>query len=276
VASLYTEQRGERENRWLMALAGLFERGFRGLYVKQRPRQANQLDEAERKERAPEQAVFGESAPEAFTVLEHGVPFEVRLGDGLSTGLFLDQRDNRQRFAGLAKNKRVLNLFAYTCAFGVVAARAGAASTTNLDVAKNVLERGRRNYTLSNISAGEHLFLARDALEALPKLARRGQRYDLIALDPPSYASTRGGRFRVERDYQKLAALALAVLEPGGTLLACTNHTRMSDRDLGRALDNAAHSVGRTTRSVEFAAPPADHPVLEGRPAHLKSAWVQA
>jgi 23S rRNA (cytosine1962-C5)-methyltransferase len=276
VASLYTEERGERENRWLEALSKL---GFRGIYVKLRPRQANQLAEAERKERAPEQAVFGESAPDAFIVLENGVPYEVRLGDGLSTGLFLDQRDNRARFATLAPGKRVLNLFAYTCAFGLVAARAGAASTSNLDVAKSVLERGKRNYALSGLGEGgegEHLFLARDALEALPKLARRGVRYDLIALDPPSYASTRGVRFSVERDYDKLVANALAVLEPGGTLLACTNHSRMTDRDLGRALENAAHSVGRRTRSLEFVAPPADHPGVEGRPAHLKSAWVSA
>lgn len=276
VASLYTEQRGEQEDRWLEALSTL---GYRGIYVKQRPKQANQLAEAERKERAPERALFGESAPDAFTVLENGVPFEVRLGDGLSTGLFLDQRDNRRRFAELAANKRVLNLFAYTCAFGVVGARGGALSTSNLDVAKSVLERGKRNYALSSIGQGnehnEHLFLARDALEALPKLAKRGVRYDLIALDPPSYASTRGLRFSVERDYDKLVASALSVLEPGGVLLACTNHSRMTDRDLGRAIENAAHSVGRPTRSLEFVPPPADHPSLEGRPAHLKSAWVK-
>jgi len=120
------------------------------------------------------------------------------------------------------------------------------------------------------------VFLARDALEALPKLHKRGVRYDLIALDPPSYASTKGVRFSVERDYDKLVASALSVLEPGGLLLACTNHSRMTDRDLGRAIEAAAHSVGRPTRSLEFVPPPADHPSVEGRPAHLKSAWVKA
>lgn len=278
VASLYTEQRGEREDAWLRGLAAL---DFAGVYLKLRPKQANQLDEAERKARAPEHAISGSDAAESLIVREHGVPFEVRLGDGLSTGLFLDQRDNRARFAALAKNKRVLNLFSYTCAFGVVAARAGALSTTNVDVSKTVLERGKRNYALAGVSEGEHHFLARDVLESLPRLAKRGETFDLIALDPPSYASTKNGRFSVERDYGKLAASAFSLLAPGGTLLACANHARMSERELESALQVAIsgsrpvpRSVGSRTLRLSFVAPPPDHPPLPGRPPHLKSAWI--
>jgi 23S rRNA (cytosine1962-C5)-methyltransferase len=303
VASLYTEQRGPREEAWLTALAEL---GYAGIYLKQRPKQANKLAEAERKARAPEHAVLGTDAPERLIIREHDVPFAVRLGDGLSTGLFLDQRDNRARFAALAAHKRVLNLFSYTCAFGVVAARAGAIATTNVDVSKAALERGKENYALIPSPSGsglpipspsgsgplipspsgrglgrgqlrpdsEHHFLARDVLESLPRMQKRGETFDLIALDPPSYASTKHGRFSVERDYAQLAASALALLAPGGTLLACLNHARMSERDFQNALEGALRSVGPRTLRLSLVPPPPDHPPLPGSPPHLKSAWI--
>ncbi len=271
VASLYTEQRGAQEEAWLSALGTL---GYAGVYLKQRPKQANKLDEEQRKARAPEHVIVGEDAPEELAILENGVPFVVRLGDGLSTGLFLDQRENRARFAQLAAGKRVLNLFAYTCAFGVVAARAGALTTTNMDVSKTALERGKQNYARATVTAGEHHFLARDVLESLPRMHKRGETFDLIALDPPSYASTKRGRFSVERDYAELAAGALALLSPGGTLLACANHARMTEDELQSALRAAQRRVGLRTLDLEFVAPPPDHPRALGRPPHLKSAWI--
>jgi 23S rRNA (cytosine1962-C5)-methyltransferase len=272
VASLYTEERGAREQSWLDALATL---GFEGIYVKQRPKQASRMHETERRERAPEHAAWGKDAPDELLIREHDVPYAVRLNDGMSTGLFLDQRDNRVRFAALAAGKRVLNLFAYTCAFGLVAARAGALSTSNLDVSKAALERGKRNYELSQIDLAQHTFFARDALDALPRMARRGELFDLIALDPPSFASTRAGSFSVERDYASLAAHALRLLAPGGSLLACTNHARIAEHELRRMLEQAAASVGCRAQAIERVGPPADHPAAPGRPPHLKSAWLR-
>lgn len=272
VASLYTEERGEREEGWLAALSGL---GYDGIYLKQRPKQASRMHEAERRERAPERAAWGIDAPEELLIRERDVPYAVRLGDGMSTGLFLDQRDNRARFAALAAGKRVLNLFAYTCAFGLVAARAGALSTVNLDVSRAALERGKRNYQLSELDLAQHTFLARDALDALPRMARRGETFDLIALDPPSFASTRAGSFSVERDYASLAARALALLTPGGTLLACTNHARLTELELRRMLEQAARSAGCPPQALELTGPADDHPAAPGRPPHLKSAWVR-
>lgn len=271
VASLYTEQRGAEQEAWLDALHQL---GFRGIYLKHRPRQANEVAQGERRERAPERAVRGQDAPASFEIYEHGVPFEVRLADGFSTGIFLDQRDNRARLKELAKGKRVLNLFAYTCAFGVVAARAGASATTNIDVAVPVLERGKANYVRAGLALEGHRFFARDVLNTLPKLARKGERFDIVVLDPPSYASVKGkGRFNVEQDYAALVAAALSVLAPAGTLLACTNHQRFRDSDLEQAIRGAAAGLGLRLRSLEGVAPPLDYPSVSGRPAHLKSAW---
>jgi 23S rRNA (cytosine1962-C5)-methyltransferase len=273
VASLYTDECGARELAWLDDLHAL---GFRGVYLKHRPRQANELTDEERRLRAPEHAVRGESAPPAFAVRESGMPFEVRLGDGLSTGLFLDQRVNRARLRDMAQGKRVLNLFSYTCGFGLAAALGGASQTVNIDVAKQVLERGRANYQQAGLKAEAHQFLARDVLESLPKLARRNERFEIVVLDPPSYASTKRGRFNVEQDYAALMALALGVLAPGGTLLACTNHQRLRESELERAIRQAGAQVGRALRSLEWALPPSDFPVPDGRPAHLKSAWCRA
>jgi 23S rRNA (cytosine1962-C5)-methyltransferase len=272
VASLYTPERGAREERWLDALAEL---GFRGVYLKHRPKQANELREHERRARAPERAVRGGDAPEEFEILESGVPYQVRPGDGLSTGIFLDQRDNRARLARLAQGKRVLNLFSYTCAFGLAAARGGALATVNIDVAIPVLERGKLNYHRAGVDLAGHRFLARDVLESLPKLARRGERFEIVALDPPSYASVKGRRrFNVEQDYAHLTELALSVLAPDGTLLACTNHQGLGENDLDLCIRRAAQAAGRRLNALEFVAPPADFPVLPGRPGHLKSAFV--
>jgi 23S rRNA (cytosine1962-C5)-methyltransferase len=271
VASLYTESYGERERAWIDELGAL---GYDGVYLKRRPRQANEVGDRERRERAPQHAAVGNDAADAIVVHERGVPFEVRLGDGFSTGLFLDQRENRARLAELAAGKSVLNLFAYTCAFGVVAAAAGATRTVNVDVAKGVLERGRINYALSGLRDGDHTFLARDVLETVPKLVKRGERFDIVVLDPPSYASTKQGRFSVERDYPMLLEIALSAVAEGGTLLACTNHHKLADDDLARAIRTAQTAVKRSIRRLDLAAPPADHPTAAGRVPHLKSAWM--
>jgi 23S rRNA (cytosine1962-C5)-methyltransferase len=272
VASLYTEHYGEREQGWIADLAQL---DFAGVYLKRRPRQANELDESERRERAPEQAVVGTSAPTRILVMENGVPFEVRLGDGLSTGLFLDQRDNRARVMSLAPGKSVLNLFAYTCGFGAVAAASAAQHTVNIDVSRNALERGRRNYELTGNASEAHAFLARDVFETLPRLAKREQRFDVVILDPPSYASTRRGRFSVERDYPELATIAIRLVAEGGSLLACLNHHKLDQRALAEAVSSAGNSASRPVRGLDFVPPPADHEPLRGRIPHLKSAWIR-
>jgi len=255
------------------SLSALLTLGFDGVYLKRRPRQANVLSEAERRARTPAHAVLGVDAPEDLVVHESGMPFLVRLGDGLSTGLFLDQRDNRARLRDLSKGKRVLNLFAYTCAFGSAAAQGGALSTTNIDVSKAVLERGQRNYQAAGVFGPAHTFLARDVLESLPKLQRRGERFDCIVLDPPSFASTKHGRFNVERDYAELASQALLLLADGGMLLACTNLHSLPVSSFERMLRTAST---RAKRAVEIAlvAPPSDFPTPLGGDPHLKSAWL--
>jgi 23S rRNA (cytosine1962-C5)-methyltransferase len=271
VLSSYADVLGPRER---AAAAALIELGVRGVYLKHRPRKASDLNDEERRRRAPSEPIAGVAHGEPLIVREHGVRYLVRLGDGLSTGIFLDQRDNRAQLMREAADKSVLNLFSYTCAFGLVAASAGA-RTTNIDVAKSVLARGRDNYTLGGLALEAHRFLARDVLDTLPRMARAGDRFDVVVLDPPSFASTKGGRFSVERDYPGLVARAAALVAEGGLLLACTNHHGLPQRAFEAQIAAGVREAGRKERALSLAPPPADHPAAPGLDGHLKSAWVR-
>src|SRR5262249_44240069 len=147
-----------------------------------------------------------------------------RLGDGLSTGIFLDQRLNRRALREHARGRAVANLFAYTCAFSIVAALGGAARTVSVDASLAALERGRRGFELAGLTLGrDHSFVGEDVFTWLTKAARKEERFDLVVLDPPSYSTTKKRRFVAETDYGELVALAAAIVAPRGRILACCN-----------------------------------------------------
>ena len=277
VAHLYADEDATfdepaRRDRVLDRLAAL---GADGIYLKVRPRQANTLVDTRRDELAPKLPVRGTPAPDDLVVLEEGVPYGVRLGDGLSTGLFLDQRTNRVRVREAARGKRVLNLFAYTCGFSVAAAVGGASRTVSVDAAAVALERGREN--LARVGATDpqqHQLVAADAFAWLANAAKLKERFDLVLLDPPSYSSTKVARFVGRSDYGDLAALAMAVLAPGGILLACSNHRQVSASRFRKFLHDAARQSGRTIVQAKDIPTPPDFPAPLGGESHLKSVWV--
>ncbi|HZU81442.1 MAG TPA: class I SAM-dependent methyltransferase [Polyangiaceae bacterium] len=252
--------------------------GFDGTYLKIRPKQASVLtgrSDVERRLLAPPLPVRGVAAPAELAVVEEGMPLLVRLGDGLSTGLFLDQRSNRRRLRAAAAGKSVANLFAYTCAFTVAAARGGARRTVSVDASAAALERGRENLERAGIALGDaHALVASDAFVWLERAARRGDSYDVVVLDPPSYSTTKRSRFVADHDYARLAASAMAVLAPAGNLLACTNHRGISRARFRRMLFDAARAAGREVRQVKDLPMPPDFPVAAAAEGHLKSAWV--
>lgn len=176
----------------------------------------------------------GERLPEALLIREAEWTVEVRLYDGLSTGLFLDQRKNRvfvsqwaARRAGETRAKpAVLNTFAYTCAFSVAAA-VGGAITTSVDVSARYLDWGKRNFAHNRIDADEHRFARMDTFDFFTYAARKGLRYDLVILDPPSFASgSKSKKIRPwssVKDYARLVHQAAGLLKPRGMILASTN-----------------------------------------------------
>ncbi|HSN99342.1 MAG TPA: class I SAM-dependent methyltransferase [Candidatus Nanopelagicales bacterium] len=243
----------------------------RGVYVKVRPKHASVIVDPRRDEYAPREAVRGESAPEAFTILENGLPYEVRLGEGLSTGIFLDQRENRRRLQALAGGARVLNLFAYTGAFTVAAVAGGARSSVTVDVSRGAMEWARRNLDAVGADPAAHVVIDADVFPWLKAAAKAGEQFDLVLLDPPSFATTKKSRFSAESDYGLLAALAFAVVAPGGRLLACTNHRGISRATFRRRLRDGAREAGYALEQLKDLPDPVDFPPEPGAEPHLKS-----
>lgn len=193
------------------------------------------------KEKQPPQWWHGERVDGPFEVQENGLRFRVDLAAGYSQGLFLDQRDNRAAVRARVESgrvRRVLNLFAYTCGFSVAAA-AGGAHTTSVDLSRASLDWGCENFRLNHLDPTAHEFLAGDVAGFLRRLERRGRRFDLIILDPPTFSRDRQGKiFRVEHDFGHLAAAAARLLpaDGSGELLCSTNLRALPPGGLRRLL----------------------------------------
>ncbi len=135
---------------------------------------------------------------------------------------------NRQRLRELCPGKTVLNTFAYTCSFGVAAVAAGA-KAVNLDLSRNYLEWGQENYRLNGLEPEQTDFIYGDVFDWLARFAKRGRRFDLVVLDPPTFSRSRtSGVFRAEEDYGGLLERALRVAAPDGILLCCLNTHQVS------------------------------------------------
>ena len=195
---------------------------------------------------APKLVVGDPAAPLQTIALERGLQYGIDFEAGYSVGLFVDQRHNRS-YVRQVRPKRVLNCFAYTCAFSVAAAAVGA-TTVNVDLSKKSLTRGRENFTLNSQSPAEHQFIADDVMEVLPRLARKGEKFDAIILDPPTFSRTKSGRqFQVEEDFEKLLLLALEVADRYAHILLSTNCTTIDDKGLqviGRFCLKASRRAG--------------------------------
>lgn len=250
----------------------LVEHGFAGVYSKVRVRA--DLRQRAAASLAPTTPLCGEPCPHELVVEEHGMRLAVALDDGLSTGLFVDQRDNRQRVRTFAAGGRVLNLFSYTCSFSVAAALGGATEVVSIDLAGRALERGRRNFELNALPVERHRFFKDDAVKWLARAARRGERFRLIVLDPPSFATVGKGTFSVEKGYGEVAAAALRLLEPGGRLLAVTNHAKTTPAGLRKILQGALARAGRKGTALRAAPSGLDCPDGPDGPWPSKSVWV--
>jgi 23S rRNA (cytosine1962-C5)-methyltransferase len=226
----------------------LTELGYLGGYLKQRVR--SDLRKEDAKELAPEGPWFGVAAPKELVVVENGMKIGVDLSDGLSSGLFLDQRDNRLRARHFAGAGRVLNLFSYTCSFSVSTALAGA-KTVSVDLSGRALERGKRNFELNELPLSGHSFLKEDAMKYLARAQRRGEKFNFIVLDPPSFATVGKGTFSVAGRYEEAAEACLRLLAPGGRLLAVTNHEKTSLGAFRKMLQNAGRKAGLSEISLK-------------------------
>jgi 23S rRNA (cytosine1962-C5)-methyltransferase len=227
-------------------------------------------------EERPRSRPGGMALQERFAVRENGLTFLINFGEGLSTGLFLDQRENRRRLAteNLA-GKTVLNCFSYTCGFSVAAARAGAV-TTSIDLSRRYLEWGKENFRVNQLDPDLHQFLLGDVFEWLKRFHKRGQTWDVVILDPPTFATTKQGRaFRAVRDYEELEAQAIGVVAKNGLLLCSTNQRTLAPDKFEASLEKAARQAGRVIVSADFETLPFDFRVAERERPYLKTFWAR-
>lgn len=253
-----------------VALGALTSRGVRAVYAKPFAKDRSRLGGVHPEAlRAPTPAA-GEPLPESLVVTEHGCRFEVRLWDGFSTGLFLDQRENRRALARIVADAkpaaaRVLNTFAYTCGFSAACALAGA-HVASVDLSGRYLEWGKRNFALNALDAGapEHRFARMDTFEFLDYASRKALAFDLIILDPPSFASAdkrRGVRaWSSITDYARLVERAAERLDPRGMRLifASTNTLELCRHDGARLHREIVKGLGRVPQWLQLPDAPLD------------------
>jgi 23S rRNA (cytosine1962-C5)-methyltransferase len=238
------------------SLKGIYQR------TQHRPRQENQGDQ--RGEPQTEQKVvllWGQPAPADLTVQEHGLRFQVNLFAGQKTGLFLDHRENRRFVQDLSQGKDVLNCFAYTGAFSLYALRGNARTVTSVDIGKGLAEAAATNITSNRLDADKHTFMTQDCFTLLNQYVEQGRCFDLVILDPPSFAKTKQNRHAAQRAYIKLNALALRCVAPNGLLVTASCTSQVSVEAFKEAIAAAGATTGRRIQIIHEAGQPIDHPV---------------
>jgi 23S rRNA (cytosine1962-C5)-methyltransferase len=199
----------------------------------------------------------GEEPPPLVEIREHGMRMFVDIRRGQKTGMFLDQRENRRLIRQVARGREVLNLFSYTGGFSLAAALGGATRVTSVDVARNAVSAARDNFAANDLDPAAHAFVAADAFAFLDESI---DVYDLVIVDPPSFAPNQKSVRAAESAYARLNASALRHVRPGGLLAAasCSSHIPL-DAFL-KILAESSRLARRPLRLLEIRNEPPDHP----------------
>jgi 23S rRNA (cytosine1962-C5)-methyltransferase len=235
----------------------------------------------------PTQYRLDHPVPVEWTIRENGLQFAVRLDEGSSLGLFLDQRDNRRRLLvnhvapdfpvhpTSLLGSEVLNTFAYTCSFSVAAAKAGA-QVTSVDLSRHYLDWGLRNFALNGLEAARHEFLYGDVFDWLRRLKKKERRFDVVILDPPTFSRSKtGGVFQAEKDFGQLTEAALPLLKAGGVLFASANAAKWGAERFLTTIQAAVEAAGRSIGQRHYVPQPPDFPIHPDEPAYLKTVWLR-
>lgn len=210
---------------------------------------------------APARALWGATAPALLSIRERGVSFWVDVHRGQKTGFFLDQRENRTLIRRLAKDKEVLNCFAYSGGFSVNAALGGAVSVCSIDSDAEAMKLAEENFRANGIDPAGHRFIADDVFDTLSAFKKEGRSFDLVILDPPAFAKSQRAVERALAGYASLNRQALAVLRPGGLLATASCSARVSPEAFTGALREAAFNSGVELLLLEERYQPSDHPI---------------
>jgi 23S rRNA (cytosine1962-C5)-methyltransferase len=218
--------------------------------------------------------IWGDPFDGKVRFLENGLRFETDVYRGQKTGFFLDQRDNRARAERYAKGKSVLNMFSYTGAFSLYVARGGATQVTGVDASLPALQAYERNFELNRdhtaIGNVERNTIRGDVFEVFAQLAAAGNSYDMVIVDPPSFASRRSQVHQALSAYRRLAALAVGVLRPSGTLILASCTGRVEADSFFAKCHQGAGEGGRILEEIKRTFHAADHPIGFAEGAYLK------
>ncbi len=212
--------------------------------------------------------------PEAVEVHEHGLRFHAAPGSGHKTGFFADQRDNRKRFAELAKGRRVLDLCCNAGGFAVHAMAAGAREAVGVDLDAGILDIARANAAANNVAV---TFEQSDIFDWVRAAVARGERYDAVILDPAKLTRDRSKVMDALKKYFAMNRMALDIIPPGGLLLTCSCTGLVGESEFLEMLRRVALNAGREIQVLEVRGAGADHPfrtdVPEGR--YLKAVYCR-
>ena len=213
------------------------------------------------------------NAPVLFS--ENGLRFEADLIRGQKTGFFFDQRDNRARVEKLSAGKSALNLFAYTGGFSVYAARGGAREIVSVDVSAPALDAALRNMAHNQLDT-PHKIIAEDAFDVLARLKGEGRSFDLLIVDPPTFARKQAQIESALAAYQRLTRLGLSILRPGGILIQASCSSRVDAESFFNAVNQSAAWAGRPLQEIERTEHALDHPIGFREGAYLKCLFAIA
>lgn len=211
------------------------------------------------------QHIFGALAPEPLMVKENGVSYATYLNEGLMTGIFLDQKDVRSRLVdGFAQGMKVLNTFSYTGAFSVAAAMGGASETTSVDLAKRSLPKTQEMFLSNGLPLEDHRIVVMDVFDYFKYAKRKNLAFDMIILDPPSFARNKKRTFSVAKNYGDLVSEVSDLLTAEGWLIASTNAANVSLQTYQGMVETALKSKGKQFKQVAFHSLPADFVINKG------------
>lgn len=203
------------------------------------------------------EVLFGESKP-AYQAKEWGVTFELDLLNGQKTGFFVDQRENRRRLGEYSKGKKVLNAFCYNGGFTLCALHAGAEKVVSVDISKPAIEQTKDNLKVNGYEPEQHPC---EAIDTFQYLEKNSEEFDVIVLDPPAFAKHLSARHNALKGYQRLNALALRKIKPGGILFTFSCSQVIDKTLFYNAIVAAAIQANRTVKVLERLSQPGDHPV---------------
>ncbi len=222
--------------------------------------------------------IGGEIAPEPLAVKENGVTYATYMNEGLMTGIFLDQKEVRGTLAnGLVAGKTLLNMFSYTGAFSVAAAFGGASQTTSVDLAKRSLDKTREQFTMNGIDSESQRIYVMDVFGYFNYAKKKELSYDVVVLDPPSFARNKKKTFSVAKNYGELVQESIDILNKEGLLIASTNAANVSREKFRTMVEQALKNKKVKFDIFQEEHLPADFKVASSFPEgdYLKVLFIQ-